>query len=101
MASEGKKGGPAIERRLIRGEDIMSKAKKHAKVANEHSRASKDMKLAKMPEEEMPKSAVKVSEKPKRIAKNKDDFSQKDSHDFVQQTEVDMMMPKPEAKEAP
>jgi hypothetical protein len=41
MPSEGKKGGPAIERRLTRGEDIMSKAKKHAKTANEHNRASK------------------------------------------------------------
>jgi response regulator of citrate/malate metabolism len=54
-----------------------------------------------MPEEEMPKSAVKVSQKPKRIAKYKDNFSQNESHDYVQQTEVDMMMPKPEAKEAP
>ena len=49
----------------------------------------------------MPKTAVKVEAKPNRIAKPRSFFSQKDSADFVQQSEGDNMMPKPEAKEAP
>jgi len=68
----------------------MAKAKEHARTQNEQK--SQQM---------MSKTAVKVEAKPNRIAKPRSFFSQKDSADFVQQSEGDNMMPKPEAKEAP
>jgi len=82
--AQGQKSGPAIEKRLVKGENIMAKAKEHAQ--------SQQM---------VAKTAVKVEAKPNRIAKPRAFFSQKDSADLVQQSEGDNMMPKPEAKEAP
>jgi hypothetical protein len=53
------------------------------------------------PPQMIAKSAVKVEAKPNRIAKPRAFFSQKDSSNFVQQSEGDNMVPKQENKEAP